>query len=247
VIVITAGAKQAPGESRLDLLQKNARMIENIIDDIVSQDSQAMFMVASNPVDVLTHVALKRSGWPKNRVIGSGTVLDSARFRYLLSRHCDVDVSNVHAYILGEHGDSEFAAWSMTHVGGVPIDEYCPMCDACDDWEAQREDIVRQVRESAYHIINYKGATYFAIGMALTRIVGTILQDQRSVLTVSTLLEGEYSIEDVCLGIPCVVGKDGIHQVIEANLPPEEGELLQKSAGTLQSALTELYNQKLTE
>jgi L-lactate dehydrogenase len=247
VIVITAGAKQAPGESRLDLLQKNSRMIEGIIDDIVSQDSQAIVVVASNPVDVLTHVALKRSGWPKNRVIGSGTVLDSARFRYLLSRHCNVDVGNVHAYILGEHGDSEFAAWSMTHVGGVPIDEYCPMCDACDDWEAQREDIVRQVRESAYHIINYKGATYFAIGMALTRIVGTILQDQRSVLTVSTLLEGEYSIEDVCLGIPCVVGKDGIHQVIEANLPPEEGELLQKSAGTLQSALTELYNQKLTE
>jgi L-lactate dehydrogenase len=243
VIVITAGAKQAPGESRLDLLQKNSRMIEGLIDDIVSQNSQAVIVVTSNPVDVLTHVALKRSGWPKNRVIGSGTVLDSARFRYLLSQHCSVDVGNVHAYILGEHGDSEFAAWSMTHVGGVPIDEYCPMCDACDDWDAQREEIVRQVRESAYHIINYKGATYFAIGMALTRIVGCILQDQRSVLTVSTLLEGEYGIEDVCLGIPCVVGKDGVHQVIEARLPPEEQSLLEKSAATLQKALRELSDQ----
>lgn len=244
VVVITAGAKQAPGESRLDLLQKNSRMIEDIIDEIVSQDSQAIIVITSNPVDVLTYVALKRSGWPKNRVIGSGTVLDSARFRYLLSQHCNVDVGNVHAYILGEHGDSEFAAWSMTHVGGVPIDEYCPMCNNCDDWETQREEIVKTVRESAYHIINYKGATYFAIGMALTRIVGTILQDQRSVLTVSTLLEGEYGIDAVCLGIPCIVGKDGVSQVIEASLPPEENELLQKSAATLKHALDEL-NKKL--
>jgi L-lactate dehydrogenase len=242
VIVITAGAKQAPGESRLDLLQKNSRIIEALIDEIISQNSQAIILIASNPVDVLTHVALKRSGWPKNRVIGSGTVLDSARFRYLLSQHCSVDVGNVHAYILGEHGDSEFAAWSMTHIGGVPIDEYCPMCDGCDNWETQREEIVRTVRDSAYHIINYKGATYFAIGMALTRIVGTILQDQRSVLTVSTLLEGEYGIDDVCLGIPCVVGKDGVLQVIEANLTPDEKELLQKSAATVESALTELQN-----
>ena len=247
VIVITAGAKQAPGESRLDLLQKNSRIIEGLIDEIVSQKSQAIVLIASNPVDVLTHVALQRSGWPKNRVIGSGTVLDSARFRYLLSQHCNVDVGNVHAYILGEHGDSEFAAWSMTHVGGVPIDEYCPMCDGCDDWGVSREGIVKTVRESAYHIINYKGATYFAIGMALTRIVGTILQDQRSVLTVSTLLEGEYGIEDVCLGIPCVVGKDGVHQVIEANLTPEEQGSLQKSAATLKSALKELYDTITTD
>lgn len=241
VIVITAGAKQAPGESRLDLLQKNASIIKALIDDIVAQNSRAIIVVASNPVDVLTHVALKHSGWLKNRVIGSGTVLDSARFRYLLSQHCSVDVGNVHAYILGEHGDTEFAAWSMTHIGGVPIDEYCPMCEGCGDWATHREEIVKTVRESAYHIINYKGATYFAIGMALTRIVGTILQDQRSVLTVSTLLEGEYGIDGVCLGIPCVVGKDGVLQVVEANLTPDEQSLMQKSAATLESALNELY------
>ena len=230
-----------PGESRLDLLQKNAQIIKGIMDDIVSQNSQAIVVVASNPVDVLTYVALKHSGWPKNRVIGSGTVLDSARFRYLLSRHCNVDVGNVHAYILGEHGDTEFAAWSMTHIGGVPIDEYCPMCEGCDDWATHREEIVRAVRESAYHIINYKGATYFAIGMALTRIVGTILQDQRSVLTVSTLLEGEYGLEDVCLGIPCVVGKDGAMQVIEANLTQNEQSLMQRSGAVLGNVLNELY------
>ena len=241
VIVITAGAKQAPGESRLDLLQKNAQIIKGIMDDIVSQNSQAIVVVASNPVDVLTYVALKHSGWPKNRVIGSGTVLDSARFRYLLSRHCNVDVGNVHAYILGEHGDTEFAAWSMTHIGGVPIDEYCPMCEGCNDWATHREEIVRAVRESAYHIINYKGATYFAIGMALTRIIGTILQDQRSVLTVSTLLEGEYGLEDVCLGIPCVVGKDGAMQVIEANLTQNEQSLMQRSGAVLGNVLNELY------
>lgn len=241
VIVITAGAKQAPGESRLDLLQKNAQIIKGIVADILSQNSQAIIVIASNPVDVLTHVALKHSGWPKNRVIGSGTVLDSARFRYLLSQHCNVDVGNVHAYILGEHGDTEFAAWSMTHIGGVPIDEYCPMCEGCDDWATHREEIVRTVRESAYHIINYKGATYFAIGMALTRIVGTILQDQRSVLTISTLLEGEYGIHDVCLGIPCVVGKEGVLQVVEAGLTPDEQELMQKSAATLKNALNDLY------
>jgi L-lactate dehydrogenase len=244
VIVITAGAKQSPRESRLELLQRNTRIIESIIDDIISQNSQAIVVITSNPVDVLTHVALKRSGWPKNRVLGSGTVLDSARFRYLLSQHCNVDVGNVHAYILGEHGDTEFAAWSMTHIGGVPINEYCPICDGCDNWGEKREEIVKKVRESAYHIINYKGATYYAIGMALTRIVGTILQDQRSVLTVSTLLEGEYGIDDVCLGVPCVVWKDGVLQVVEANLTVDEQKLLYKSAKTLKNALDELHREK---
>jgi L-lactate dehydrogenase len=240
VIVITAGAKQAPGESRLALLQRNVGIVESIVDEIVGQKSEAVILMTSNPVDILTYVALKRSGWPKGRVIGSGTVLDSARFRFLISQHCGVDVSNVHAYFLGEHGDSEFPAWSMTHVGGVSIDDYCPLCNKCQDWNLERERIVKTVKESAYHIINYKGATYFAIGMALVRIVGTILQDQRSVLPVSTLLEGEYGIEGVCLGIPCVVGQGGVRQIVEAPLSPVEQESLQKSAETLQEALQQL-------
>jgi L-lactate dehydrogenase len=240
IIVITAGAKQNPGETRLNLLQRNAALIESIVDDIVSENSQAILVIVSNPVDILTYVALKRSGWPKSRVIGSGTVLDSARFRYLISQHCNVDVGNVHAYILGEHGDSEFAAWSMTNVAGIPIDEYCPMCGACEDWSEQLANITREVKESAYHIINYKGATYYAIGMALVRIVGAILQDQRSVLAVSTLLEGEYGIHDVCLGIPAVVGQTGVEKIVEAPLIAREQEALEQSARTLQKTLKDL-------
>jgi L-lactate dehydrogenase len=243
VIVITAGAKQAPGESRLDLLQKNAAMIEGVMDEIAAQKSRAVIVIATNPVDILTYVAIRHSGWSKMRIIGSGTVLDTARFHYLLSRHCDVDVSNVHGYILGEHGDSEFPAWSMTHVGGMPIDDYCPQCATCDDWMLDREEIARQVRESAYHIINYKGATYYAIGMALVRITAAILQDQNSVLTVSTLLEGEYGLQDVCLSVPVLLGKDGIKRVIEANLRAEEQSLLEKSADTLKRSLAELAPQ----
>jgi L-lactate dehydrogenase len=240
VIVITAGAKQAPGESRLALLKRNSGIIESIVDDIAGQNSQAVIVVTSNPVDILTYVALKRCGWPKGRVIGSGTVLDSARFRYLLSQHCRVDVGNVHAYFLGEHGDSEFPAWSMTHIAGVSIDDFCPICNKCNNWKTERERIVKTVKESAYHIINYKGATYFAIGMALVRIVGTILQDQRSVLPVSTLLEGEYGIKDICLGVPSVVGQGGVSQIVEAPLFSIEMEALKNSASLLEGALMEL-------
>ena len=243
VIVITAGAKQAPGESRLALIKKNKTIIELIIEEILDQQSQAVIVVATNPVDILTYTALKHTGWPKSRVMGSGTVLDSARFRYLLSQHCDVDVGNVHAYFLGEHGDSEFPAWSMTHIAGVAIDDYCPVCKKCMSWLLERKEIVKTVRESAYHIINYKGATYFAIGMALVRIVGTILQDQRSILPVSTLLEGEYGIQDVCLGVPCIVGQGGVTQIIEAPLFQEEKEALSKSAVILQNVINQVLIQ----
>jgi len=246
VIVITAGTKQTPGESRLNLLQRNAAIIEDIVDEIIAQKSQAVLLVASNPVDILTQVALKRSGWIKNRVIGSGTVLDSARFRYLISQHCNVDVSNVHAYILGEHGDSEVAAWSMTHVAGIPIDNYCPQCGNCRDWHGERDRIVREVKDSAYHIINYKGSTYFGIGMALTRIVGTILQDQNSVLTVSTYLEGDYGLHNVCLSIPCVIGQGGVKRIVQTELYPEEQSALERSAQILINGIASLKEEKTT-
>lgn len=239
VIVITAGSKQQPGESRINLLQRNAAIISAVVDDIISENSQAILIITSNPVDILTYVALKRSGWSKNRVIGSGTVLDSARFRYLISQYCSVDVGNVHAYILGEHGDSELPAWSMTNVAGIPVDEYAPKYGN-GDWHIERERIMREVKESAYHIINYKGATYYAIGMALTRIVGAILQNQQSVLTISTFLDGEYGIKDVCLGVPCVIGQDGVVSIVEASLMRDEQKALQNSANTLQEALKNL-------
>jgi len=240
VIVITAGAKQRTGETRLELLQRNAAIIEGIVDDIVAQGSRAVIVIVSNPVDVLTYVAHRRSGWPRGRVIGSGTVLDSARFRYLLSQNCDVDVHNVHAYILGEHGDSEFAAWSMTHLGGIPIDEYCPTCRKCSDWRARRNEIEEQVRKSAYHIIDYKGATYFAVGLALVRIVGAILRNRKSVLTVSTVLDGEYGLSDVSIGVPSVVAQSGVEHVPEAELPASEREALQESASILREAIHSL-------
>ena len=246
VIVITAGTKQTPGESRLNLLQRNAAIIEDIVDEIIAQKSQAVLLVASNPVDILTQVALKRSGWIKNRVIGSGTVLDSARFRYLISQHCNVDVSNVHAYILGEHGDSEVAAWSMTHIAGIPIDNYCPQCGNCRDWHGERDRIVREVKDSAYHIINYKGSTYFGIGMSLTRIVGTILQDQNSVLTVSTYLEGDYGLHNVCLSIPCVIGQGGVKRIVQTELYPEEQSALERSAQILKNGIASLKEEKTT-
>jgi L-lactate dehydrogenase len=239
-IVITAGAKQESGQSRLDLLHKNALIIEAIVDDIVAQGSEGVLVLVTNPVDVLTHLAHKRTSWERGRVIGSGTVLDSARFRYLLSKHCNVDVHNVHAYVLGEHGDSQVASWSMTHIGGVPIQEYCNQCGGCDGWQQIKNDIEETVRRSAYHIIDYKGATNYAVGLALVRIVGAILRDERSVLTVSIPLEGEYGLSDVSLGVPCIVSQNGVESVIEAHLPAEEKEALDASASILKGSIEEL-------
>jgi len=240
VIVITAGAAQKPGETRLQLLQKNAAIMSSIVGDIVAQQSAGVILVVSNPVDVLTHVALKRSGWGRGRVIGSGTVLDSARFRYLLSEHCGVDVHNVHAYILGEHGDSEFAAWSMTHIAGMPMEVYCPICGHCADWAAEKRRVEQAVRESAYHIIGYKGSTFFGVGMALVRIVGAILRGENSVLTVSTLLDGEFGLHDVCLSVPSVVSRSGVSRIVESQLSEQEMFALNASAGVLKQALAQL-------
>ncbi|NLF86775.1 MAG: L-lactate dehydrogenase [Lentisphaerae bacterium] len=240
VIVITAGAKQRPDESRLDLLGRNAAIISGIMDEIVAHGSPAIVVVVSNPVDILTHVALRRSGWPRQRVFGSGTVLDSARFRYLLSRHCRVDARNVHAYILGEHGDSEVAAWSMTHVAGMPIADYCAVCGRCGGWEQAKEEIVKQVRDSAYHIIGYKGSTCYGIGLALVRIVGAVLRNERSVLSVSGLMDGAFGLRDVCLSVPCIVGAQGIEQIVTGRLTDEEMAALHQSAAVLRQTLAAL-------
>jgi L-lactate dehydrogenase len=237
VVVITAGAAQKPGETRLQLIKKNAEIIGSIAEEIARHECKGVMLIVSNPVDVLTYVALKRSGWENTRVIGSGTVLDSARFRYLLSNYCSVDVHNVHAYILGEHGDSEFAAWSMTNVAGINIDEYCPICGKCSDWIKRRQLIEQQVRESAYHIINYKGSTQFAVGLALVRITGAILRSQNSVMTVSTLLNGEFEIKDVCLSVPCIVSDGGIIRIIESPLTPEELTSLSRSGDVLRKII----------
>jgi L-lactate dehydrogenase len=240
VIVITAGSAQRPGETRLQLLRNNITVIGSIIDDIVKQKGAGVILVVSNPVDILTYVAVKRAGYDRGRVIGSGTVLDSSRFRHLLSGHCGVDIHNVHANILGEHGDSEFAAWSMVHVAGMPIDKFCPICNRCADWPAERHQIEQDVRDSAYHIIESKGATNFAISLALVRITGAILRGQRSVLTVSTMLDGEYGLRDVCLSVPSIVSEGGVVKIIESRLPESELTALTASASTLKKAMEQL-------
>jgi L-lactate dehydrogenase len=240
VIVITAGSKQKPGESRLNLLTRNANIINLIVDEIIAHESQAIIIVTSNPVDVLTFAALKRTVWPRNRIFGSGTVLDSARFRYLLSEHCGVDVRSVHANILGEHGDSEVPAWSMTHLAGMLIDDYCPACHKCGDWSKERNRIVTEVRDSAYHIIAAKGSTCYAIGLALVRIVGAVLRNEHSVLTVSTLLDGEYGLKDVCLSVPCIVSKHGVERIIVGKLVADEQNALRASASAIKESLVEL-------
>ena len=237
VVVITAGAKQKPGESRIDLLKRNAGILRDIALKVAASGCRGVMLVVSNPVDVLTRIALEAVGWDRGRVIGSGTVLDTARFRYALSKDCGVDARNVHGYILGEHGDSEFAAWSMTHVAGLKIDDYCHACGKCPDGGMRnRDEIVQEVRESAYHIIGYKGATYYAIGMAMTRIAGAILRNERSILSVSIQLRGEFGIEGVCLSVPCIVGRSGVERALVSTLPPDEQALLQASAARLAEA-----------
>ena len=240
VIVVTAGRASKPGETRLPLLRRNADVIASIVDDIVAEDAGGVVLMVSNPVDVLTYLALKRLRWPRGRVLGSGTVLDSARLRYLLSGLCGVDVHNVHAYVLGEHGDSEFAAWSMTHIAGIPMDALCPVCGQCGDWAAEKRTLEKVARETAYHILEDKGSTCFGIGMALVRIVSAILRDENSVLTVSTLLDGEYGLHDVCLSVPCIVGRDGVTRILENPMTEAERAALASSSEVLQRVRTEM-------
>lgn len=240
LVVITAGSAQRPGETRLQLLQKNADIVGSIAQSVAQHGCRGIMLIVTNPVDVLTWVALKRSGWERNRVIGSGTVLDSARLRHLLGDHCGIDVHNVHAYILGEHGDSEFAAWSMTNIAGMKINDYCPICNRCSDWKAERSIMEQQVREAAYQIINAKGSTHFAVGMSLLRITAAIIRKQNSVLTVSGMLKGEFGIEDVCLSVPCVVSDGGIKKIINNPLDNDEMVLLNRSADVIKEAINSL-------
>lgn len=238
LIILTAGAKQKPGQPRLDLVRRNTEIVSSICDEIAAYCHESVLMVVTNPVDVLTYVAIRKLGWQRGRVMGSGTVLDTSRFRYMLSEHCGLDPRSIHAYILGEHGDSEVAAWSLARIGGLGITEYCRTCGRCE-FDAEHRRIEEAVRNSAYHIIDYKGATYWAIGLALRRISEAILRNENSVLTVSTLLTGEYGIRDICLSVPCVVGTNGVGAIIQARLSQTEQEALVVSAETLKETLAE--------
>jgi L-lactate dehydrogenase len=239
VTVVTAGSNQRPGETRLDLASRNAAIFRSIIPQIAASNPNGLLLIASNPVDILTYAAWKLSGLPQERVIGSGTILDTARFRYLLSQYFQVDARSVHAYIIGEHGDSEVPVWSLANIAGMRLLDYCRQnkmtCTGPD-----LEDIFRQTRDAAYQIIQRKGATYYAIGSGLLRIVEAILRDQSTVLSVSSLIEDFYEIQDIFLSLPCIVDRGGVERVLRLELSPDEILGLRNSANMLKKMTHDL-------
>lgn len=236
ITVITAGANQKPGETRLDLAKKNVAIFKTIIPEIARRDYQGIVLVVSNPVDVLTYAAIKLSGLPLGRVLGSGTVLDTARFKYALGQHLGVDPRTVHARIVGEHGDSEIAVWSTANVGGVPINSFCELRGFCDH-EASMHRIAEGVKNSAYEIIEKKNATYYGVAMTVKRLCEAIVRDEKSVLPVSNLMEGDYGLDDVVLSMPAIIGRGGIEQKVPISLSEEEHCKLKQSAAALRAVI----------
>ncbi|MGF6948434.1 L-lactate dehydrogenase [Neobacillus sp. B4I6] len=239
LIVITAGANQKPGETRLDLVEKNTRIFKGIVEEIMASGFDGIFLVATNPVDILTYAVWKFSGLPKERVIGSGTILDTARFRFLLGDYFDVDTRNVHAYIIGEHGDTELPVWSHADIAGTSISEWSKNKTGFNQTDLDR--IFLNVRDAAYHIIERKGATYYGIAMGLVRLTKAILQNENSVLTVSAYLDGEYGQNDIYIGVPAVVNRDGVRQVVELKLNDEEQGKFVNSVNVLKQTMEPVF------
>ena len=239
VTVITAGSAQRPGETRLDLVQRNAQIFQQIIPQVVAANPNGLLLIATNPVDVLSYAAWKFSGLPSQRVIGSGTILDTARFRYLLSQRFDVDPRSVHAFIIGEHGDSEVPVWSLANIAGMRLPVYC----SSNGFQCSLDtldEIFTQTRDAAYHIIERKGATYYAIATGLVRIVEAILRDQGSVLSVSSLQDDTYGVGDVYFSLPTVLDAAGVNHVIRLDLAEDEIAGLQRSARILRQTIESL-------
>lgn len=243
IVVITAGANQQPGETRLDLIEKNAKIFKIIVGSVMDSGFSGIFIVATNPVDILSYATWKYSGLPMERVIGSGTILDTARFRFLLSQYFDIDVRNIHGYILGEHGDTELPVWSQTRIGSELIDRYIERYKP-EAKKADLDEIFVNVRDAAYHIIERKGATHYAIAMGLKRLTRAILRNEHSILTVSTYLKGEYDLEDLYIGVPAIVSMSGVEKVIEIDLNEEERQKLHHSAQVLKDAMRPVFHNK---
>lgn len=242
VVIVSAGVGQKPGETRLQLLERNAQVFKQVIPNILQHAPEAILLIATNPVDVMTHIAARYAGEsdvPSSRVIGSGTTLDTARLRSLIGRHLNVDSQHIHAYVLGEHGDSEVIPWSLVTVGGIPLEEFCTKGEISicpDDYES----IDEKVRRAAYHIIEGKGATYYGIGSAIARIVEVILQDERSLLTICTPTEDIAGVKDVTVSLPNLVGGAGIVKTFFPNLNETEMDALRASARVVRSAIDDL-------
>jgi len=239
VTVLAAGAAQKPGETRLDLIKKNAAIWREIVPQVVEHNPEGILLIATNPVDVLTYAAWKLSGLPPGRVIGSGTILDTSRFRYLLSQHFGVDARSMHAYIIGEHGDSEVPVWSSANIAGMRLADFCKAQGRPYDQQAM-EDIFVQTRDAAYRIIERKGATYYAVAAGLMRITQAVLRDQSTVLSISSLIADYYGMTDVCFSLPTVIDRGGVDKVLRLELSAQEVEKLRHSAEVLKATLNQL-------
>ena len=239
VIIVTAGAGQKPGETRLDLVKKNVGIFKSVIPQIVKYNREGILLIVANPVDILTLTAAKLSGFPENRVFGSGTVLDTARLKYLLGQHLEVDSRSVHAFIIGEHGDSEIAVWSSANVSGVPLNSFCEMRGHFQHEESMRR-IADEVKNSAYDIIAKKGATYYGIAMSVRRICEAIVRDEKTILPVSCIQHGNHGIEGVALSMPAIVGKEGVEVQVPIELNEREEQELRASAETLRNVVADL-------
>lgn len=240
IIAITAGAGQKPGESRLELVHKNVEIFKSIIPEISKRNYKGILLIVSNPVDIMTYTALKLSGLPSNQVFGSGTVLDTARLKYLLGEHLGVDARSVHAFILGEHGDSEIAAFSSANVSGIELKKFCDFACKTDKHEEAMKEIAEDVKLSAYEIIKKKGATYYGIAMSVSRICEAIILDQKSILPISCLQNGKNGIENVVLSMPMIVGKHGAERSVEISLSEEERRAIKSSADMLKGIIKTL-------
>ncbi|HAV91005.1 MAG TPA: L-lactate dehydrogenase [Eubacterium sp.] len=238
IIIISAGANQKPGETRLDLVKKNVAIFGQIMPEIAKRNVEGVILVVANPVDILTTVAQRLSGLPKSRVFGSGTVLDTARLKYLLGEHLEIDSRSIHAFIIGEHGDSEIAAWSSANVSGIPLSQCCEMRGFYNHEKAM-QDIAEQVKNSAYEIINRKGATYYGIAMSVKRICEAIVRDEKSILPVSSYLDGQFGIYGISLSMPAIVGRNGVEALVPIQLSDDELSRLKESAETLKKAIGE--------
>ncbi|MBR2517649.1 L-lactate dehydrogenase [Geobacillus sp.] len=239
LVVICAGANQKPGETRLDLVDKNIAIFRSIVESVMASGFQGLFLVATNPVDILTYATWKFSGLPHERVIGSGTILDTARFRFLLGEYFSVAPQNVHAYIIGEHGDTELPVWSQAYIGVMPIRELVE--SKGEEAQKDLERIFVNVRDAAYQIIEKKGATYYGIAMGLARVTRAILHNENAILTVSAYLDGLYGERDVYIGVPAVINRNGIREVIEIELNDDEKNRFHHSAATLKSVLARAF------
>lgn len=240
IVIVTAGAAQKPGETRIDLVNKNVKIFESIIPRVAKYSPDSILLIVSNPVDILSYVAYELSGFPKERVIGSGTVLDTSRLKYEISKKIDTDPRDIQTYIMGEHGDTEFPAWSLSNIQGIKLEEYALAKDF-DFNDKVKEEIHENVKNAAYEVINKKGSTSYAIALAIKRIVEAILGDEKSVLPVSSLLDNYYGINNVYMGVPTIIGRNGVEQTLKVLLQEDEIEKLKYSAETLKDILNHSF------